>query len=103
MKFKNLAEIAGLLFVLMVGLSMQSAKADNAPPQDEAQPRGDMVFGPFLFETHKVSGNTVHRFYDSETGVVCYMLESHAGTPWGCSPAPIRSILDDRYEGKDAK
>lgn len=67
---------------------------------DEGSPRGDMVFGPYLYESTTVNGKEVQRFYDSETGVVCFLLD---GKPWGCSPAPIRSVLDERYEGKDAK
>lgn len=105
--FKSLAGIAALLLILMVAFSMKPAHAGtvsirSAPEStgDEGQPRGDLVFGPFLYETNIVNGNTVHRFYDSETGVVCYLL---GDKPWGCSAAPIRSVLDERYEGKDAK
>lgn len=105
--FKSLAGIAALLLILMVAFSMKPAQAGtitirSAPEStgDEGQPRSDMVFGPYLYESTTVNGKEVQRFYDSETGVVCFLLD---GKPWGCSSAPIRSVLDERYEGKDAK
>lgn len=94
--------VVGLTLNMTQGATAGTVSVRSAPEAttDEGQPRGDIVFGPYLYESHIVNGKEVQRFYDSETGVVCYLLD---GKPWGCSPAPLRSVLDERYEGKDAK
>lgn len=98
MKFKF--AVMALMFSSVVSAGTITIRSAPESTGDEGQPRGDMVFGPYLYESTTVNGKEVQRFYDSETGVVCFLLD---GKPWGCSHAPIRSVLDERYEGKDAK